>query len=277
MMAIAAERWRQALAAWAIPEEILAKAPESPYFFPTQVFLSRADLATKRPSVSSHQALAALPGGGVVLDVGCGAGAAALQLAARASRLIGVDSSRELLDGFMERASATGAEVLAIEGRWPDVADDIPEADVVVCHHVMYNTPDLVPFVSRLTDHARNRVVVEMTLNHPLAPMNDLWLRFHDHVRPTGPTADDAMSVLEEAGLEPEREDWIAPRPGGWPSRADLVATIRRQLCLTPDRDLEIDEAISNRILEREGRVGFPDRTVATIWWDGTAADRPGH
>ena len=273
MMSTAAARWRQTLARWAIPEEIVAAAPESPYFFPVEVCTSRADLAARRPTVSSHRALEALPGGGVVLDVGSGAGAASLPLAARASRLIGVDSSRELLDVFVERATATGKDVEAIEGRWPEVAPQTPVADVVVCHHVFYNAPDLRSFSQRLTDHARRRVVTEMTLTHPLSPMNDLWLRFHGHVRPTGPTADDAMAVLEEVGLAPKREDWTAPRPGGWASRAELVATIRRQLCLPADRDPEIDAAISERIIEREGRVGFPDRTVATIWWDGSARD----
>src|SRR5690348_12266663 len=185
----ATERWAQALAAWAIPPEILAAAPESPWGFPTDVFARRADAAALAvPTPSAQRALEALPQGGVVLDVGCGAGAGSLPLAARAGHLIGVDSSRDLLDAFRERGERAGTTVATIEGTWPDVADQTPLADVVVCHHVAYNVPDLAPFMQRLTDHARRRVVVELTAQHPMSDLNELWLRFHGLIRPTTPS-----------------------------------------------------------------------------------------
>lgn len=263
-------RWRQDLESWAIPPHILENATESPYHFPVQVFASRADAAVRQLTFSNERALEAVPEGGVVLDVGCGGGAASLPLARRASQLVGVDSSPDMLREFLSRAEATGAEAITIDGKWPDVADRTPIADVVVCHHVAYNAPDLRTFARRLTDHARRRVVMELTVTHPLRPTNELWLAFHDVVRPDRPTADDAQAVLDEAGLMPERHVWQAPRPGGFASRADLVASVRRQLCVTADRDEEIEEAIRHRIVERDGLFGFPDRPVATIWWEGS-------
>ena len=62
-------------------------------------------------------------------------------------------------------------------------------ADVVTCHNVLYNVPDLEPFLAALTGHARRQVVVELTAAHPLTSLNPLWLRFHGLQRPTGPTA----------------------------------------------------------------------------------------
>jgi SAM-dependent methyltransferase len=271
MTASAADRWRKDLESWAIPPSILENAPESPYHFPVQLFASRADAAAGQLTFSNERALEALPEGGAVLDVGCGGGAASLPLARRASRLMGVDSSPDMLREFLRRAKARGVGASAIEGQWPDVAEATPPADVVVCHHVAYNTPDLRTFALRLTDHARRWVVMELTLTHPLSPTNELWLRFHGVVRPERPTADDAEAVLREAGLQVHRQDWQAPRPGGFASRADLVASVRRQLCLTADRDPEIEEAIRHRVIERAGLFGFPDRPVATLWWDGCA------
>ena len=37
-MASAAARWREALAEWAIPKEIIDRAPESPWHFPVKLF-----------------------------------------------------------------------------------------------------------------------------------------------------------------------------------------------------------------------------------------------
>src|SRR5438105_1630635 len=102
-MGRAADRWREALGRWAIPPEILEAAPESPWTFPVELFASRTDAAVERPTPSNLRALEAVPEGGSVLDVGCGAGAASMPLAGRASRLVGVDTSEGMLEEFARR------------------------------------------------------------------------------------------------------------------------------------------------------------------------------
>jgi SAM-dependent methyltransferase len=268
-MATAAQRWKEALAEWAIPEEILTTAPESPWHFPVGLFARRGEAAAAHFTFSNQRALEALPEGGTVLDVGCGGGAASLPLAARASRLVGVDTSRGMLEAFMHNAQAAGVAALAIEGSWPDEAPRTPVVDVAVCHHVAYNAADLDSFGLRLTDHARARVVIELTHHHPTSDLNPLWRRFHGLERPTRPTSDDAEAVLREIGLDPQRSDWTAPRPGGYESVQEMVAHVRRLVCLPAERDPEIREAIADRVVERDGRFGFEDRPVTTIWWEG--------
>src|SRR4051812_28598057 len=95
----AAAVWAEALAAWAIPEDILAAAPESPWGFPVALFHPAEDGPADTPSrQAALDALDALGGsGGSVLDVGCGAGAASLALVPPARRVIGVDSSPDML------------------------------------------------------------------------------------------------------------------------------------------------------------------------------------
>jgi SAM-dependent methyltransferase len=267
----AAERWRADLAAWAIPDEIIRAAPESPWHFPVELFVSRAEADIATPSFSTRAASVALPEGGVVLDVGCGAGGASMPLAGRASRLIGVDESEEMLSAFRNQAARVGVDAEAVLGRWPDVAEGTPAGDVTVCHHVAYNAPDLSPFALRLTDHARRRTVMELTTHHPQSRLNPLWLRFHGMERPTRPTAMDAVAVLREAGLDVRWQQWTAPRPGGFRRAEDLVAWVRRSLCLTADRDPDVAAAIGDWIQERDGLFGFPDRRVVTLWWEGRA------
>ena len=269
-MGRAADRWREALGRWAIPPEILEAAPESPWTFPVELFASRTDAAVERPTPSNARALEALPEGGSVLDVGCGAGAASIPLAGWASRLTGVDTSDGMLEEFARRASAAGVAFEAVSGRWPDVASRLEPVDVVVCNHVFYNAPDLDPFVRALTSHARARVVVELTPDHPTSNMNPLWMRFHGLDRPTEPTVDDAMAVVEEAtGARPAREDWTSPPSGGFARTEDLVAWIRRRLCLPASRDPEVAEALAPSIVEHDGLASFDSRDVVTLWWPG--------
>lgn len=270
----ALERWERALQGWGIPEEILAEAPESPWGFPPELMRRRGESAASlQPTLSARRALEALPEGGEVLDVGVGGGAASLPLAERAARIVGVDASEDMLAAFKETAAGTGVEVATALGTWPDVAGRVEAVDVVVCNHVLYNVGDLDPFVRALDDHARGRVVVEITAEHPLAWMRDLWLRFHGLERPTEPTADTALDALRELGLHARREDEIrAPRASGFARREDAVALIRRRLCLQAARDAELAEALGPRLAEHGGlwSAGPLEQAAATLWWDRT-------
>jgi SAM-dependent methyltransferase len=266
----AIDRWREHLERWAIPAEIIAAAPESPYGFPSELFRTRGERATRSadPTPTTVRALERLPDGGRVLDVGCGGGATSLPLAGRAGVLVGVDPEEDMLEGFLANARAAGVDAEAIPGRWPDVADRVGRVDVAVAGHVLYNVADLEPFARSLAAVAGGHVVFELTERHPLHWMNDLWLRFHGIERPDGPASEDALEALTELGLDPVIEHWPAPpRAGGFDRKADAVALIRRRLCLPSERDGELTDALRPLLVEREGlwSTGPPDQALATI------------
>jgi Methyltransferase domain len=257
----ASSRWAGALAAWAIPDHILASAPASPWSLSPRVLKERTEEFVERHTPSRARALEALPSGGVVLDVGVGAGAGSLPLASKARLIVGVDERPEMLEAFVETAQAREVAHEEILGRWPDVAASTPVADVVVCHHVFYNAPDLAAFATALAAHARRRVVVEITESHPMSLHNDLWLKFHDIRRPNRPTAADAVEVLQEAGFQPTVDLWVRPKVMRFKTRADLIAFVRQRVCLSPQDDPRLDA-----VLDPDPDV--TPRGVATIWWD---------
>ena len=255
------QRWAEMLARWAIPADLVAAAPESPYFFDATVFVAAADAALTRDADTPSDTAArnALSPGGAVLDIGVGAGAASLRL--DAERVVGVDVSPELLDAFAERATRRGIEAERVEGRWPDVASITPGADVVVCHHVVYNVADLASFVNAMSSRARTRVVVELTSIHPMSWMSPYWDALHGLAQPDRPTVDDVIEVLTDLGLEVHQHRWQRPIQMIGENEKDNVARIGRRLCLPTTRHEELRAAV-------EATPPPTQRDVTTLWWE---------
>ena len=251
-----ARSWRRDLQAWAIPDEILAQAEESPWGHPVAMF----EAPDAIPDSPSHaRAREALPPEGTVLDVGCGGGRAGLALVPGPSTIIGVDESENMLASF--RAACERRQVAHVEvpGRWPDV--DAPNADVVVCHHVLFNVPDIVPFLIALDAHARRRVVIEIPWQHPQSPWNELWQEFWGLTRPTVPVAGDVVEIARALGFAPQAERWSDPT---WGARVRLpdeerARYARIRLCLSSDREAEVAAAL---------RPESSPRDMLTISWD---------
>ena len=250
----AAEQWRDELAAWAIPDEILAKAPESPWGFPPELFAAPPD-PVETPS--RERALDVLLTGGSVIDVGCGGGGGSMALVPPASTVVGVDESDAMLEKFAAAAAQRDVDHRVVRGQWPDVAGQAGEADVVVCHHVLYNVAHLGPFVRALDAAARRRVVVELTATHPMTTSAPLWKHFHNLDRPDGPSADLALDVIRGLGIDAQMQRWS--RPPRTVDRSVYVRMNRQRLCLPVEADPEIDRLM--------GPTDVP-RDVVTIWWD---------
>jgi SAM-dependent methyltransferase len=266
-------KWRDDLAGWAIPGHITSAVAESPWVLPREVLARRADRLSREPCGASYdRERAVLDPPGTVLDVGAGAGAACLPLASRTTALTAVDTDDGMLAGLAGRAREAGLEARLLPGRWPDTADQAGPADLVTCHNVLYNVPDLAPFIEALTRHSRRQVVVELTAAHPLISLNPLWLLFHGVERPEGPTAGDVLAILGAMGLRAGHTMWNRPAQADYATGSELVETTRRRLCLPPERASDVEAA-----LREAGHLGQPrdlgtsGRSVVTIWWEGSA------
>lgn len=267
-------RWRADLESWAIPDHILAATSESPWVLPGQVFARRADKLSAEPAGPSFErAWDSLDPPGSVLDVGSGPGAACLPLLPRTTALTAVDADERMLDLLAERTSTGRVPATCVAGRWPQVAPEVAAADVVTCHHVLYNAPDLEPFLAALTDHARRQVVVEIAASHPLTSLNELWLRFHGLRRPDRPAAGDVLAILHAMGVPARHQIWTRPGGADYASFAELTDVTRRRLCLPPQRAGDVADALIDAGVDPEHPqdLGSSGRDVMTIWWAGRA------
>ena len=246
-----------------MPRAILDRAPEPEAPLDPELFRWRPDEdATQPVRPSRRRALEALPEGGTVLDVGVGGGASSLGLVPKPGLIVGVDPLEGMLESFRASGRAAGVATRAVLGTWPDAADEVESADVVVCHHAVYRVAELAAFVDALTARARSRVVLEVSSQPPLPGLGALWKAFHGIERPDWPVADGAEAVLRSIGLAVEREDAVLA-PHQREVTPGFVAFVRRRLCVGADRDPEIEAFLR----DREAK----EHTVAALWWPGAA------
>lgn len=253
----AAEQWREDLASWAIPQEILDQAAEKPWIHPPALFQIPDEI---KDSLSHQRAREAMPEGGSVLDIGCGGGVGAFGIGDSVAYAIGVDEQEEMLNLFTDNAKDRGITSETFLGQWPDIAHDVPIADVVTVHHVAFNVGNIVPFLEALDAHALKRVVIEVPVVHPMSNMNEGWKHFWNIIRPTVPVAADLISVLKEIGITATIEyfeseillDKKVP---------DANKYLRRRLCLSEDRQADVDSFLEEHPIPER-------RKLAVIWWD---------
>jgi hypothetical protein len=162
----------------------------------------------------------------VLLDVGGGAGRLSLPLASRCREVVCVDPSRGMGDVF-EAAVADSAITNArfVFGGWPETRG--VDGDVALVTHVTYFVTAIGPFVERLNEATRRRVVVGVRSTPPpnqVAPFFNL-VRGEELAPVPGP--EELLAVLEEMGITAQTIDsGIAPPPATAPiggTREDAV------------------------------------------------------
>jgi len=140
------------------------------------------DSAAKWLREVQHEALAALAlnAGDVLLDLGCGTGAAVRDAAPVVRRSVGFDVSAGMITQARERA----ADLENVEFRQGDVSGPLPFADgeftAVVCTTAFHHFPrplDTVAEISRVLGPGGRVVIADANRRHPAVFALDLALR----------------------------------------------------------------------------------------------------
>ncbi len=138
-----------------------------------------------------------------VLDVGGGAGRFAIALALRRGASVSVvDPSPSMLEQLDASVSEIGGvNVTGVNSGWESARVD--SADLVLCSHVVYGVVDVGPFIRKLQDHARRRVVMVSFVDSPQAGVAPLWEPVYGEERVNLPALPELMNVLWEMGIYP--------------------------------------------------------------------------
>ena len=176
----------------------------------------------------------------VVVDVGGGAGRLSLPLALRCREVVTVEPSAGMAaeyEGSRQEAGITNARL--VPSAWLD--DHGIEGDVVLTCDVTYFVRDIVPFIEKMNEAARRRVIVLVWSEPPPNRGADLFRRVYGEPLAPMPGHRELLPVLWDMGILPDVH--VLPDPTWWESWQYATR----------------DEALESAIFGRWSREGVRD------------------
>ena len=223
----------------------------------------------------------------VIIDVGGGAGRISLPLALRCREVINVEPSPTMAIGFRRNAAGAGiSNTRIIEGEWPDA--DAPAGSVALVNHVTYMTREIVPFIKKLEQAGRRRVLI--TVNSVPGPsfQRVLYQLVHGEAEEVVPGHVELINAIWELGILPDIRVLpqptvpLAPAPGREAAIAGAIACFPGEQwgwwSLGPDLEPPLRSILETRFDElfTAGPEGFIPRYITPgheilITWQPTS------
>jgi SAM-dependent methyltransferase len=206
-----------------------------------------------------------------VLDVGGGAGRYALALALRCRQVTVVEPSPSMVGQLEEAARAAEiSNVPVVQAAWEEA--EVEAADLVLCANVVYGVKDIAPFVSKLDEKARERVVIVAWMDAPPSIFSPLWKVVHQEERIELPALPELLPVLWELGIFPNIEMLTAGPPRSAPNLEVALAMARLMLFVRPgsEENERLEKAAREMAVETADGVtlrGHRTRPQAVLSW----------
>jgi hypothetical protein len=164
----------------------------------------------------------------VLVDVGGGAGRNSLPMASRCREVINVEPSPGMVKEFEESAREAGiSNARSLESGWLEA--EAVEGDVLLVGHVTYFVPQIAPFLEKLNQAARRRVIVDvLTVPPPNQWAAAFRLLYGEDLLPV-PGPNELRAVLDEMGISYQVVD-IGPGAARRPQAPSREEAIRNEV-----------------------------------------------
>lgn len=206
-----------------------------------------------------------------LLDVGGGAGRFALPLALRCQQVTVVEPSATMGQHLQRLAGQADIHNLTLlPSTWE--AAEVEPVDVVLCAHVVYTIEDIEPFVRKLTQHARSKVVMPTHMRPPMSRFDPFWPWIYGEEKQSPPGAAAFMPVLWELDIYPQLEMFPPVPARAFRSWERALETLRERLLVAPEtaQDARLQEAMRALLVQTpDGYVikdSQPGRLALITW-----------
>ena len=207
-----------------------------------------------------------------VLDVGGGTGRFAVALSFKCSSVTVVEPSESMLAQLGEATKEAGrTNVEAVLSGWEDA--QVETADVVLCSHVVYGVADIRPFIQKLNDHARRRVILLSFVDSPQSRVAPLWQPVYGEERINLPALPELMNVLWEMDIYPSIGMLAASAPHRHATIEEVLEEVSRMM-FTGDESparARLEAAILDYLEQTEDGLrlkGARPVRQGVIWWE---------
>ncbi len=206
-----------------------------------------------------------------VLDVGGGAGRYALPLATQAKHVTVVEPSTDSVELLNARAAEAGlTNVTAINESWEDA--EAPPSDVVLCSMVLHHVSDAAPFVAKMQEHARERVVLVEMMETPGSLEVPFFERVYGSAPAPLPGLPNVLGLLWAMDIFPDVTMLGAGPPVLDSDRDTALEQLRRRLSVAEgtEKDERLLVAVDELLLETPAglvvRGVVPQRHAMVTW-----------
>jgi len=194
-----ADRWRSLYEARAAQQAGLRGREGDFWGGRAEVFAKRID----SPDATLAVVLERLRLSDTLLDVGAGAGRYAIPAASHVKELVALEPSQGMGQALLREAERRGVpNIRLIQGDW--LSTETPMADVVLCAHVLYFTPDAAPFLRKLDAHARRECIVVIRVDQGGAGLMPLYEQVRGEPQAPEPAFIELYNLLYGLGIVAE-------------------------------------------------------------------------
>ena len=174
-----------------------------------------------------------------MLDVGGGTGRYAISLATRAKHVTVVEPSVGSIEVLESIAAERGiTNITAMTADWD--AAEVEAADIVLCSLVLHHVSDVGPFIKKLGQKAKHRVMAVEMMEFPGMIESQFYQRVHGSDPTPLPAIADLMGVLWEMDIYPDLAMFPSTPPVLETDKAGALEYLRRRIVVeagTPEDD----------------------------------------